>query len=66
MLGSLRPERGFLPRMISTCDDLKCPSMPLATVIEYDPLLDSSDMGPEVEFGIGTGFEFNQLTWTVN
>jgi L-asparaginase len=45
--GSLRPHPGFLTRKIPDCEELQRPNMPLCVVEEYDPLLDSSDMGPE-------------------
>ena len=45
--GSLRPQQGFLTRMIPQCQELQRPSMPTVVVEEYSPLLDSSDMGPE-------------------
>ncbi len=45
--GSLRPQPGFLTRKIPECDELQRPNMPHCVVQEYDPLLDSSDMGPE-------------------
>lgn len=45
--GSLRPKKGFLTRMIPRCDELLRPGMPEVVVEEYEPLLDSSDMGPE-------------------
>jgi L-asparaginase len=45
--GGLRPKPGFLTAMIPKCEELQRPGMPEVTVEEYDPLLDSSDMGPE-------------------
>lgn len=45
--GSLRPKTGFLTRMIPQMEELARPGMPECTVEEYEPLLDSSDMGPE-------------------
>jgi hypothetical protein len=35
---------GFLTDMIPKMDELTRPGMPLATVLEFDELLDSSDM----------------------
>lgn len=51
--GSLRPKAGFLTALIPKCEELQRPGMPEVTVVEYDPLLDSSDMGPEDWVKIG-------------
>ena len=45
--GSLKPCKGFLTDMIPRMDELTRPGMPHATVLEFDELLDSSDMGPD-------------------
>lgn len=55
--GSLRPKKGFLTGMIPRCDELLRPGMPEVVVEEYEPLLDSSDMGPEDWVKIATTIE---------
>ncbi len=57
--GSLRPKKGFLTSMIPRCDELSRPGMPEVVVEEYEPLLDSSDMGPEDWIKIATTIEKN-------
>ena len=44
--GSLAPERGYLTERILELPEMKRPEMPDFSIIEYDPLLDSSCMGP--------------------
>ena len=55
--GCLRPKQGFLSSMIPHIEELQRPGMPAVTVTEYDPLLDSSDMGPEDWVKIATTVE---------
>lgn len=45
--GSLTPTRGYLPRRISEMREMADPEMPQIDLIEYDPLLDSSNIGPK-------------------
>ncbi|EER06278.1 L-asparaginase, putative [Perkinsus marinus ATCC 50983] len=45
--GSLRPVPGFLTEKISHLEELKRPGMPDCTVVEWEELLDSSDITPE-------------------
>lgn len=44
--GSLAPEKGFLTKEISQSQEISRPEMPVISIIEYAPLLDSSCMGP--------------------
>jgi len=44
--GSLAPEAGFLTAEINKAPEMHRPEMPSFTIKEYDPLLDSSCMGP--------------------
>lgn len=55
--GALRPRKGFLTSMIPKCEELLRPGMPEVVVEEYEPLLDSSDMGPEDWVKIATTIE---------
>jgi L-asparaginase len=57
--GALRPKKGFLTSMIPTCEELLRPGMPEVVVEEYEPLLDSSDMGPEDWVKIARTIETN-------
>ena len=45
--GALKPKPGFLTAKIPQCEELLQSNMPSIVVEEFDPLLDSSDMGPE-------------------
>ena len=42
--GSLAPMRGFLPTAIREMPEVRDASMPELDIIEYDPLLDSSNV----------------------
>ncbi|KAF4708886.1 hypothetical protein FOZ62_016383, partial [Perkinsus olseni] len=44
--GALRPVKGFLNKKISGLEELKKTGMPSLTVIEFDELIDSSDVTP--------------------
>ena len=44
--GSLSPETGYLTARIKELPEMSRPEMPDYHIIEYDPLLDSSCMGP--------------------
>ncbi len=57
--GALRPKKGFLTSMIPKCEELLRPGMPKVIVEEYEPLLDSSDMGPEDWVKIARTIESN-------
>jgi hypothetical protein len=45
--GSLTPLKGYLPECISKMPEVHDPSMPELDVLEYDPLIDSSNVGPD-------------------
>lgn len=45
--GTLEPIKGYLTQQILQMPEIQQPEMPRVTVIEYDPLLDSSAMGPK-------------------
>ena len=45
--GSLAPERGSLPNAIRLMPEMQDPSTPEIDIIEYDPLIDSSNVTPE-------------------
>lgn len=59
--GSLRPRAGFLTSKIPQCEELVRPGMPVCEVIEFSPLLDSSDMGPSDWIKIAEIIETNFL-----
>ena len=62
--GSLRPKVGFLTSMIPTkIEELARPGMPDCVVEEYDPLLDSSDMGPQDWIKIAKTIEKNYYVY---
>ncbi|KAF4727011.1 hypothetical protein FOZ63_001268 [Perkinsus olseni] len=57
--GSLRPVPGFLTEKISLLEELKRPGMPDCTVIEWEELIDSSDVTPEHWAKIAQSIEVN-------
>ena len=44
--GALEPKPGYLREVVSTMPEFKNADMPDTDMIEYDPLLDSSNIGP--------------------
>jgi len=44
--GSLAPSKGYLASQMATMPELTDANMPEYTLVEYDPLIDSSDMSP--------------------
>ena len=62
--GSLRPKVGFLTKKIPQCEELDRPGMPTCVVEEYDPLLDSSDMGPADWIKIAKTVETNYALYS--
>ena len=44
--GSLAPKKGYLPQCIREMPEVRDPSMPDLDILEYDPLIDSSNIGP--------------------
>lgn len=62
--GSLQPEKGYLTLQIKNeMPELIRQEMPYFEVIEYDPLLDSSCMGPSEWCKIATDIEMNYLSY---
>jgi L-asparaginase len=61
--GSLAPERGYLTDRIKELPEMSRPEMPSFTIIEYDPLLDSSCMGPPDWIKICKDIENNYLKY---
>lgn len=45
--GTLAPLKGYLPQCIREMPEVHDPSMPELDVLEYDPLIDSANVGPE-------------------
>lgn len=61
--GALSPERGYLTDRIKELPEMSRPEMPNFTIIEYDPLLDSSCMGPSDWVKICKDIENNYLKY---
>jgi len=61
--GSLAPEKGYLTDKINELPEMKSPGMPDYTIKEYEPLLDSSQMGPKEWAEIATDIERDYLTY---
>lgn len=61
--GSLSPKEGYLTEQILTMPELKRPEMPSCIVKEYNPLLDSSAMGPSNWAEIAKDIEENYLLY---
>ncbi len=59
--GSLSPEPGYLTERIMELPELQKSEMPTFTIKEYDPLLDSSCMGPGEWVKIASDIEANYL-----
>ena len=45
--GALAPKKGFLTSEMEKMSDLKLPGMPQFEILEYSPLIDSSDVHPQ-------------------
>jgi len=45
--GSLTPLKGYLPQCIRQMPEVRDPSMPALDILEYEPLIDSSNVGPD-------------------
>lgn len=61
--GSLAPSAGYLTQRIQEMPELQLPEMPGYTIKEYDPLIDSSMMGPSHWVTIATDIEENYLEY---
>lgn len=61
--GSLAPSAGYLTERIQEMSELQSPEMPAYTIKEYDPLIDSSMMGPSHWVAIATDIEENYLDY---
>ena len=61
--GALAPERGYLTERIKELPEMSRPEMPTFTIIEYNPLIDSSCMGPKEWIKICTDIEANYFKY---
>ena len=61
--GSLAPEKDYLTARINEMPEMHRPEMPLYTIKEYAPLLDSSCMGPDDWLKIATDIEESYLQY---
>ena len=61
--GSLAPEAGFLTAEITKAPEMHRPEMPEFTIKEYDPLMDSSCMGPTDWSNIANDIASNYLNY---
>ena len=61
--GSLSPQAGYLTDRINELPEMSRPEMPLYDIKEYDPLIDSSMMGPNDWVKIATDIEENYLVY---
>jgi L-asparaginase len=61
--GSLSPQAGYLTDRINELPEMSRPEMPIYDIIEYDPLIDSSMMGPKDWVTIATDIETNYLNY---
>jgi L-asparaginase len=61
--GSLAPEAGYLTSCIKELPEMKSPEMPHYDIKEYNPLLDSSCMGPTEWQLIASDIEENYLNY---
>ena len=52
--GSLTPLKGYLAQCIRNMPEMHEPSMPEIDIVEYDPLIDSSNIGPDDWVGLAT------------
>jgi len=59
--GSLAPVQGALARWLEDVEELKHPSMPEVILHEYEPLMDSSDLGPEDWIRLASDISSNYL-----
>lgn len=61
--GSLEPVPGYLVEIIRGMPEMHTPEMPRYDIIEYDPLLDSSSMGPSDWIKIAKDIEENYFKY---
>jgi L-asparaginase len=61
--GSLSPQPGYLTASINELPEMQRPEMPAYTIKEYQPLMDSSCMGPTEWQKIATDIEENYLEY---
>jgi L-asparaginase len=61
--GSLAPSAGYLTERIQEMPELQRPEMPSYTIKEYEPLIDSSMMGPVHWVAIASDIEENYLEY---
>ena len=61
--GSLAPVPGYLVEVLNNMPEMHQPEMPSYDIIEYDPLIDSSSMGPREWKKIATDIESNYLKY---
>jgi L-asparaginase len=61
--GSLAPQAGYLTDRINELPEMSRPEMPIYHIKEYDPLMDSSCMGPKEWQMIATDIETNYLEY---
>lgn len=61
--GSLKPEKGYLTERILELPEMSRPEMPTFKIKEYDPLLDSSCMGPSEWVKIASDIEENYFEY---
>jgi L-asparaginase len=61
--GSLSPQPGYLTASINELPEMQRPEMPIYDIKEYDPLMDSSCMGPNEWQKIATDIEENYLEY---
>ena len=61
--GSLAPEPGYLVEVLTGMPEMQRPEMPSYTIKEYDPLIDSSSMGPKEWIMIASDIESNYLNY---
>lgn len=61
--GSLAPQAGYLTQRIHEMPEMHQPDMPQYEIKEYDPLIDSSCMGPPHWMAIASDIEENYLKY---
>lgn len=61
--GTLSPKKGFLTDRITELPEMSRPEMPIYHIKEYDPLMDSSCMGPKDWVMIANDIEENYLLY---
>ena len=61
--GSLAPVPGYLVQVLNEMPEMHRPEMPKYDIIEYDPLIDSSSMGPDEWVKIATDIQTHYLAY---